>query len=82
MGSNGGTRFDGGNRGGRNWAGRQGGNWSGGHWRGRHFRGGPAFGFGWGVPYYYDYGYADCYDWRQVRTRYGWRWVQVNVCAY
>jgi hypothetical protein len=79
MGSNdAGARFNGGNRSGRNWAR---GNWRGRHFAHRGFRG-PVFGFGWGAPYYYDYGYADCYEWRDVRTRYGWRRVRVDVCGY
>ncbi len=28
-------------------------------------------------PYYYD----DCYQLRHLPTRYGWRWVRVNVCG-
>jgi hypothetical protein len=49
----------------------------------RHHRNGFAF-FG-GVydgGYYPDYSYYDCYDWRRVHTRHGWRWRRVYVCDY
>lgn len=41
-----------------------------------------AFGFGpyFGYPSYADYGYDDCWQWRHVPTRWGWRWRTVNVC--
>jgi hypothetical protein len=44
-----------------------------------------AFGFpGYYNDYDYDYGYYDngCYQLRQVRTAYGWRWRRVWVCDY
>jgi hypothetical protein len=46
-----------------------------------HFR---RFAIGFIGPYsYYDYPYYydDCYQLRHVPTRYGWRWVRVNVCG-
>ncbi|HLH94617.1 MAG TPA: hypothetical protein VKW08_05815 [Xanthobacteraceae bacterium] len=48
------------------------------------FREGRDFGFGFGFypgyDYYaYDYG-DDCYQWRRVRTPYGWHWARVWVC--
>jgi len=45
-----------------------------------HFR---RFAIGFSGPdsyYDYPYYYDDCYQLRQVPTRYGWRWVRVNVC--
>jgi hypothetical protein len=48
-----------------------------------HRKFGPAVGFEW--PYFYDYGYStydNCYETRYVRTRKGWRYVNVYVCPY
>jgi len=58
---------------------RHGGHWGGGYW------GGPGISFGLGVapgPYYgySDYGYADCYRFRRVRTPFGWESRRVRVC--
>ena len=54
----------------------------------RRFRNNGAF-FAFGAPYlyddYYPYSYYsddDCYVTRRVPTRYGWRYVQVDVCNY
>jgi len=47
----------------------------------RHHRfRGPGVGFAFASPYFDDYGYDDCYEWRRIHTRYGWRTVRVNVC--
>jgi hypothetical protein len=57
------------------------------HGRFRHFA---PFAVGFGAPYlyndyddgYYAGGYDDsCYQLRQVHTRYGWRWRQIDVCS-
>jgi hypothetical protein len=56
----------------------------------RHHRHGPGFAYGYGVPifgyyddYYNDYSfYDDCYRWRRVWTRHGWRLRRVYVCYY
>jgi hypothetical protein len=41
-----------------------------------------AFGFGpyFGYPYEADYGGEDCWQWRHIPTRSGWRWRSVNIC--
>jgi hypothetical protein len=45
-----------------------------------HFRGDRNFSFG-VYPGYDTYAYDDdCYQWRQVRSRYGWHWARVWVC--
>ena len=41
---------------------------------------GPAVGFAFASPYFYDGYYDDCWEWRRIHTRYGWRTVRVNVC--
>jgi len=41
---------------------------------------GPAVGFAFASPYFYDGYYDDCWEWRRVHTRFGWRTVRVNVC--
>ena len=49
-----------------------------------HFRG-PVFGFGYGDPYYYSYGYVEpggCWERRRVRTARGLRWSWIDVCRY
>ena len=46
----------------------------------RHRFRGPGVGFAFASPYVYDYGYDDCWEWRRIHTRYGWRTVRVNVC--
>jgi hypothetical protein len=54
------------------------------HGRFRRFA---PFAVGFGGLYYYDdyyyddYYYGGCYQLARVPTRYGWRWVQVNVCS-
>ncbi len=56
----------------------------------RHHRHGRGYAYGYGVPifgsyddYYNDYSfYDDCYRWRRVRTRHGWRLRRVYVCHY
>ena len=86
----GGPRISGGSSGGtRNFSFNRGSNFSvnrGGNFRfnrghfARRFRG-PGVGFAFASPYFYDdYGYDDCYEWRRIHTRYGWRTVRVNVC--
>lgn len=62
-----------------------------GGFRGRGFRSGlalGALGFGLGYPYYaygdypyyYDYGYDDCYAPRRVWWHGGWHWRRLYVC--
>jgi hypothetical protein len=43
---------------------------------------GPRFAFGFYPGYDYNtYSYDDgCYQWQEVPTRRGWRWLQVWVC--
>jgi hypothetical protein len=49
------------------------------HERFNRFRG-PRFAFGFSDSYT-DYSYNDgCYQWREVPTRRGWRWLRVWVC--
>ena len=50
---------------------------------------GPGFGLAFAAAPFYDYGYYGysgydngCYETRLVRGRYGWRYVQVDVCDY
>jgi len=60
------------------------------HFRGPGFRSGlalGALGFGLGYPYYayddpyyYDYGYGDCYAPRRVWWHGGWHWRRAYVC--
>ena len=64
---------------------------SGNRFAGRHFRRGGSFAFGFGAPFFYDYGYYpydtypyddSCYVTRRVWSHGHWRYVQAYVCEY